>query len=87
MLSQIARGDRPSTLFRSSLKSDPKSHAAVVAVIPIDYQNPPPVVAAAVVAVIPIDYQTSTSLMDTMDHTMRRLRRHDDKLVTSPLPL
>ena len=49
MLSQIDRGDRPSSSFSSSLKSDPKSHAAVVAVIPIDYKNPPPVVATVVV--------------------------------------
>ena len=51
MLSQIACGDRPSSPFSLSSKSDPKSHAAVVAVITIDYQPPPLPVAADVVAV------------------------------------
>ena len=50
MLSQIACGDRPPSSFNLSSKPDPKSHAASVAVIPIDYHPPPPV-AADVVAV------------------------------------
>ena len=45
MLIQIACGDRPLSLFNLLSKTDSKSHAAVVAVIQIDYQNPLPVAA------------------------------------------